>query len=66
MSRRNLNKLSVQAPRQRKPSLPQHQMDLVARELFQELRGRGLAPQQVQRIALALLCVTETGPDRSQ
>jgi hypothetical protein len=39
---------------------------VIARRLFRLLRGQGIAPQQIRRIALAMLCATEATPRPSQ
>jgi hypothetical protein len=44
------------------PELPP---DVIARRLFRELRGQGIAPPQIRRIALAILCTTEASPKSS-
>jgi hypothetical protein len=44
------------------PELP---ANVIARRLFRELRGQGIAPPQIRRIALAILCTTEASPKSS-
>jgi hypothetical protein len=36
----------------------------IARRMFNDLRGQGMTPQQIRRIALALICETDAPSSR--
>jgi hypothetical protein len=59
MPRRDLDKTAARTL-DRHPSIgTEPRPEEVARRLFHELRGQGHTPQQVRRIALALICATD-------